>query len=571
MVNKDYFVEQKRIEECAMERMENPQKISSYFKSEYKFLILISIAGIIYNVGLIATPLFEGQLAQYLYEVLKKQKTFFEVVKLAIVYIMVVLIVQVMRYIKRYYVRHFANDTSMKMRQVIYHNLIHKPKKELENQSVGALMTRVIADVDACAEGMRKFFTEIFDTGVVLIAYFSMMLYYDYKIAILASLFTPIAYFIAAKLKKMVVQYNRVYKKCEGQLNELTMDRLQNEITYRVYGCEEERTKTYENKLEEYEKKAVLANVWGNSMMPIYNLIAMTGIFIVLYLGSKNVLGTGSAQWNIAIFTAFISCFAKMAQKASKCAKLFNAVQKAEVSWKRIKPFLKWEEELSEKSPLSIEQIKLSKVSFAYKEGEKVIDNFSLEAKKGDLIGIRGSVASGKSTFGRLFLGELDYEGEIFLGNRELKSISSKERSQMIAYMGHEPELLQESVEENIKLGQKKEVEFYLDFVQLEQEIAAMEQGKETPVGDFGSRLSGGQQARVALARALYQDCFILVLDDPFSALDKKTASAIMDRLTGIRKDHIIFLISHREEVFAQCSKVLTIHKGGKIDEQKSN
>lgn len=82
------------------------------------------------------------------------------------------------------------------------------------------------------------------------------------------------------------------------------------------------------------------AGILQNSPQPIYLVISMLGVVPILWLGGKNVLGTGWALWSIASFSSFLSCFSKLAKKSSRAAKLFNAVQKAEVSWERIKSYL---------------------------------------------------------------------------------------------------------------------------------------------------------------------------------------------------------------------------------------
>lgn len=99
------------------------------------------------------------------------------------------------------------------MRHMLYNSLVNMSRDELEQESIGAVMTKAVSDVDACAEGMRKFTTEVFDTGVVLVAYLAMLFYYDWRLALIACAFPPVAYFIAETLKHRVAQYNFAYKK----------------------------------------------------------------------------------------------------------------------------------------------------------------------------------------------------------------------------------------------------------------------------------------------------------------------------------------------------------------------
>ena len=133
-------------------------------------LAVVTVSGLIYNLGLVVSPWFEGQLAQCLLGILNGNETFAAMAALCAGYLIAIAVVQGSRFIKRLYVRKFANNINRSMKQVLYANLVRKDKVELEQAGTGTLMTKAISDVDACAEGMRKFTTEIFDTGIALLA-----------------------------------------------------------------------------------------------------------------------------------------------------------------------------------------------------------------------------------------------------------------------------------------------------------------------------------------------------------------------------------------------------------------
>jgi len=395
---------------------------------------------------------------------------------------------------------------------------------------------------------------------VVLVAYAVMLFSYDWRLALLSCAFTPFAYLIAGGLKGRVAQSNAAYKKSAGRLNGATMDRVSNAVTYRVYGCEQNRDAAYEVRLGDYEKRAVAANLWENTMQPLYNIISMCGAVLILYLGARNVLGTGWKSWDIAAFTTFLSCFTKMALKSSHAAKLFNAVQKAQVSWARVKPLMKEYIGLDAVSPPDITrpaELTLSGVSVGWTDGETVLRDISFSARPGQIIGVTGPVACGKSTLGKAFIGEVPYRGSIRVAGRELRNLSHCERSRLISYMGHEPELISDTLAENIRLGEPGEIEPCLRAVCLDEEVRQMPQGADTPVGSGGVRLSGGQQARAALARTLYNARSILVLDDPFSAVDRGTELTILKNLRTLAEDKIVILFSHRLYQFPTFDQVL--------------
>lgn len=541
------------------------QTIGFYFKREKILLLLISISGIIYNIGMTAGPYFEGQLVQRLFEVRRGTKTMADMVSLALLYLFVILCVQGMRFIKRFYVRRFANNTNRSMRHNIYHNLLYKSREELQKEGTGPMMTKAIQDVDACVEGMRKVTTEVFDTGVVLIAYLGMLFYLDIRLAFLACLFTPFAYVAAEKMKKVIYRYHTEYKKSAESLNTATMDRISSAVTYRVFGREEAVGVLYEGKLADYERKAVWANMWENTLQPIYQIISMTGVVFIIYFGARNVNGNGWVNWDIAAFTTFLSCFTKMAVKSSKAAKLFNAVQKARVSWKRIEPFLNDDTDFYIDKNTRIDgwqDLKVEHLSFRYSEENQMIQDLSFTAKPGEIIGVTGPVASGKTTLGRILLGELPYKGSIKIGGCELAELNDYEKSRHISYMGHDPELMSDSIQNNIALGDTKEIKPYIEMVCLDKDMESLEQGQNTYVGNGGVCLSGGQQARCALARTLCHGRSVLILDDPFSAVDQKTESEIMDNMKEFIKDKIVIILTHRLSMFSKFDRIIWVDNG---------
>ena len=542
-----------------------PDSIAAYFRLEWLPLTLITLSGLAYNVGLLAGPWFEGRLAQCLADILGGNETAAAMTALATGYILVTLLVQAARFIKRFYVRRFANNINRRMKGVLYANLVRQSRGALEKQGVGELMTKAISDVDDCAEGIRKFTTEVFDTGVALAGYIVMLFAYDRHLALLCMIFPPISYICAEKMKKPVQRAGAAYKKAAAALSAATLDRAKNAVTYRVYGCEDAQEARYEAALDGYEQAAVRANVWQAALPPLYLAASNLSVLFILWFGAKNVLGTGWRAWDIAAFTTFLSCFMKTAVKSSKAAKLFNAVQRAEVSWKRIKPMMKTPRALEPLAVPAAQRVEVSGLSFCYDGGAPIFEGVSFSAQPGDIIGVTGPVACGKSTLGRVFLGERPYGGSVRIGGRELSGLSPREAASTVGYLGHDPELWNDTVEENVLCGEAGDAMRFLALTALDGEVRAMEQGLQTVVGSGGVRLSGGQAQRLALARTLAHPRPVLVLDDPFSALDRRTEDEVFARLKACAQDRIVILISHRLYHFPELRQIVFM-QGGKAD-----
>ena len=539
-----------------------PDRILTYFRTEWLPLVFITVSGLLYNVGLLAGPWFEGRLAQCLADILGGSDTAAHMVVLVLAYIAVTLLVQAARFVKRFYVRRFANNINRIMKGVLYANLLRQSRSALEHEGAGELMTKAISDVDDCAEGMRKFTTEIFDTGVALVGYVVMLFVYDWRLALLCLIFPPVSYVCAELMKKPVQRAGAAYKKAASALSTATLDRARNAVTYRIYGCEDVREERYEEALDNYEKTAVRANVWQSALPPLYLVMSNLSVLFILWFGAKNVLGTGWRAWDIAAFTTFLSCFVKMSTKSSKAAKLFNSVQRAEVSWKRIRPLMKTPEALAPLEIPSAQTLDVSQLSFGYEGDAPVFENLSFTAKPGDIIGVTGPVACGKSTLGRAFLCEQPYGGSIRFGGRELSTLTPRELSSTVGYLGHDPELWNDTVTANVLCGDEGDAWKYLSMTALEGEVRAMEDGVETVAGSSGVRLSGGQAQRLALARTLAHPRPVLILDDPFSALDRSTEDVVFENLKAYARDRIVLLISHRLYHFPEMSQIIYMEDG---------
>ena len=545
-----------------IEPLRQPDRIINYWKKEKLVVVCIVIFGLGFNIATILGPIYQGKLI----DALLRGDSLSAIILLTATFILLIGAIQLMRYFKRFYIRRFANSTSATMRLMIYNHIMHESSEKLDHESTGDLMTRALADVDLCVEGMRKFTTEIFDTGVLMASYLITMLFYDVKITFLAGLFIPVAMVLAEKLKTIIYKYSIAYRAQSSAVAGITYDYIENAMLYRAYGMETQTQEKFNLELEDLQNKAIKANILENSMQPIYNVIAMLGVIMVIYLGGTRVINGG---WTVGVFSTYMIMFAALAKKASNAAKLFNSVQKSQVSWYRIKPYLTEYKTKDTTKNVEKSQTRLvvKNLSFRYPAAqENIIANINFTAHQGEIIGLTGSIAAGKSTLGLSLLGLYPYSGNISIDGRELKDYSQYERSQMISYLGHNPQLLSDTIYNNITLGQNVDITAVLQDVCFDTDLAAMPKSVNTLVGNSGIRLSGGQQARIALARTLLHQNKIIILDDPFSAVDMQTEEKIIENLKNNYQDSLIILISHRLAIFSRIDRIVLLHSDKTMD-----
>lgn len=512
-------------------------RLSFYILKEKKPLALLTITGLIYNLGLTAGPYFEGQLVQCLKNIYEGKQTLYDMLRLAGLYVAVILMVQAARAAKRFFVRRFANDMSCSMRLVLYHSLLGKTGEDCRAENTGELMTKAISDIDICTEGVRKFATELFDTGVVLIAYIAFLMAYDIRLTFISCAFIPLA-----------------ARQSEGRLTSQVMDRISHMDLWRLCGYEERRNVALEQYLKDYERTSVKSGLWENSMQPLYRIIAITGVLPVFIIGSGYV---HQNIWDVAAFTAFMACFFRLAEKSSHAAKLFNAVQKARVSWQRVKPLLKaGAEDRQCRAVTKVHEITAENVAL-YRGDRKLFSHLSFQANPGDLIAIAGPVASGKSSMGQMIAGWLPYQESLKIDGREIRDMGMGTTRNYVSVMEQKSAFFSGTIRDNIAVGEPVDITPFVHIACLEEDLASLPEGLDTRILGDGTPLSGGQQQRVALARTLAQGSRILVLDDPFASLDEKTALQVFAGIKELFGNRIIFLISHRLAFFPECTSVI--------------
>jgi ATP-binding cassette subfamily B multidrug efflux pump len=537
-----------------------PKKLTSYWLSEWPLCLAIAFTGLLYNAGMLVSPYFEGRLV----DAIEGGSSYSDVVILLGIFILSMALVLTARALKRYTVRRFANNTSTSMRRILENNLLRRP---LGDHDVGTALSKLIGDVDLVVEGMRKLTTELFDTVLMFVFYIAYLLLFDWAMTLYALIPVFLAVLLSFLMRHAIYKANAEARKCAGKLSQFTYDAFDNAMTYRLYGRDEDHEKEYDALLKEYEKKNVRAAILTDTMVPLANLVALLGLIpIFLIAPSKIVLSSPLSasipnvllpNWTLGALTSYLTTFVLMASKASKTAKLFGSIEKGLASWKRIKPLIQPYEPYPEAVVVAQDSELILKDFSLSLDGKKLIGPLNLRAKKGEIIGLTGQVASGKSAFLKALMGVLPYEGSAILFGKELRDYTPEERAGTILLMPHQNELFTSTIEENIAYEGKESVLPYLEDVSFTEDLKAMPLLEKTMVGNEGLKLSGGQQERLALARSLYHAKSLLLLDDPFASVDPKTEGAILSSLRERTKDSLVILVSHRLGAFKDLDQVV--------------
>lgn len=218
--------------------------------------------------------------------------------------------------------------------------------------------------------------------------------------------------------------------------------------------------------------------------------------------------------------------------------------------------------------------IELKNIYFEYNKNNPILENINLDLSKGQILGIKGENGSGKSTLLNILCGLLTPQnGNIFLDGKNFDIFGESFRKK-IGYIPQKIYLSDDTIKNNIILGQN-ENEFNqsnyknaIKLSKLDEVINKLEYKENTIVGERGVMLSGGQQQRIGIARAIYKNPKILVLDEATNALDFETEQQILDKICLLKKDIFVVLVSHNKNLFDYCDKIVEI-KSKKLNKIK--
>lgn len=208
--------------------------------------------------------------------------------------------------------------------------------------------------------------------------------------------------------------------------------------------------------------------------------------------------------------------------------------------------------------------LEISNVTFSYREDKPLLENYSLEMKKGESIAITGPSGCGKTTLSKLLLGLYPFVGgDICLDGKSYHQMSNREIRSQIAYVPQEPYLFHVSVKENIRIGRQDATEEEIiqaaKMAHAHEFILNLEQGYDTNVGERGNRLSGGQRQRIAIARAILKGAPLVLLDEATSALDNESELLVNDALKSMKDGKNIIMIAHRPSTIALADRVCNV------------
>ncbi len=351
--------------------------------------------------------------------------------------------------------------------------------------------------------------------------------------------------------------------------NSKAVDSLLNFETVKYFGNEELEAKRFDSSMARYEKAAI--KMWTSLGFLNFGqgLIFWTGMIVIGVLAANGVL---SGKYSVGDFVLINTFMLQVYRPLNFIGFVYREIRQGLADIEAMFLLLDQKPEIVDKpdaKPIVISggSIRFDNVSFHYDSDRPILKNVSFEVPAGKTIAVVGPSGAGKSTISRLIYRFYDVsDGSVSIDGQDLRDITQKSLRAAIGMVPQDTVLFNDTIAYNICYGRPsasmEEVRQAAEMAQIGNFIRTLPKGFETPVGERGLKLSGGEKQRVAIARTILKAPPILILDEATSALDTQTERDIQSELDAVSKNRTTLVIAHRLSTVINADEIIVLQDG---------
>jgi ABC-type multidrug transport system fused ATPase/permease subunit len=488
---------------------------------------------------------------------------------LVIMLILVSLLKAASMFSHKYCTKLVAIRVSRDLRQAYFEHLQSLPMEFYQKHNMGSLSVRIGGDAGVIAEALTATLINYFQTPFIAITTLTCCFMTSWQLSIwiffgLPFLLTPIM-LISRQVKKISKQMQRNQERFGGVL----IDFLAGIQTVKVFAMEDFSLKKYREHNENTARLEQKGARYDLSSRPIVHTMGTFCLAATMIYGMYGLQMTVS---EILIFSGFLYQFYEPIKKFTEEN---NQIQRGIAAAERLYEVLSLKPVIQDAPnamafPGFQETIAFHDVWFRYGD-HWILKGLSFSVKKGQMVAIVGPTGAGKSTIVQLLprLYEVQH-GQICIDGKPLQEYTQKSLRESIAFVPQKPFLFMDTIAQNIAFGRdfsRERVARAARRARAAEFIDTLPQGYETILSEMGKNFSGGQQQRLAIARALVKEAPILIMDEATSALDSISEHHIKQALNELRGEVTQIIIAHRLSTIEDADKIIYVDHGEKIAE----
>ncbi len=486
-----------------------------------------------------------------------------------LIFLPTVLVTFVLQFAQTFAMQLVGQKVMYDLRKQIFGHLQRLQMSFFDRNPVGRLVTRVTTDVDVLNDLFASGVVAVFGDFFTLLSIIVIMLKLDWRLALLTFSVLPLIVLVTVAFRKAVRESYRRIRLAIARINAYLQEHITGMAVLQLFNREDRSYEEFE-KINRAHMKAYKDSIMAYGLFyPAVEFLGVLAMVVILYQGGSMYL---SGAVSIGTLIAFIQYSQRFFRPIQDLSDKYNILQAAMASSERIFRLLDTPVRIDdppEPRRLADPQgsVEFRKVGFAYRDGQRVLDDVSFSIKPGETVAVVGHTGAGKTTLTNLLLRFYDVQdGAIEFDGVDVRELTLQDLRKNFAIVLQDPYLFSGTIAGNIRLGtpgiSDQQVHDAARRVNMLDFIEGLPGGFDAPVKERGATLSSGQKQLLSFARALAHDPKILILDEATSSVDPETEHLIREGLQRLLENRTSLVIAHRLSTIQNASKIIVMHKG---------
>ena len=546
------------------------------FAKPYKKYLVVAVSATILLAAL--SPSRPYVIGQIIDRYLLKDKDPNMLLLGSLLVLLMLLLEAVLQVVGTYFSNLLAQSVIRDLRQKVIRHFMKLRVSYFDKNPVGAMVTRVVSDMEAITEVFSSGMMDIAADLLSLVLIITFMFLTDWQLALMTLLPVPILIFatrIFARSMKTSFQQER---QAVTKLNTFVQERLTGMSLVQLFNRQKQEAGHFDQINSEHRAAHIKA-VWANSIFfPVVELLSSLSIAALLVWGALQAEGKTDAQIQnmFGELFAFVFWISQLYRPIRMLADKFNVLQRGTVRAERIFAVLDEQTDVQDKGSLTKvdfnQNLRFKDVNFSYVANQPVIADLNLDISYGQTIAIVGATGSGKTTLVNLLGRFYEHQsGQILIGEVPIEAIELQTLRKNIAIVLQDVFLFSDTVFNNITLGDPsitlEQVIKAAKEVGAHDFISALPEQYAHKIGERGGTLSTGQRQLLAFIRAYVYQPSLLILDEATSSVDSESELLIQRATEKLTAGRTSIVIAHRLSTIRQADRIIVMEKGRIIEQ----
>ena len=479
-------------------------------------------------------------------------------------------------FLSTFFLSDLIQSSVLDFRNRLFKKVLYLPMSFYTEERKGDLLSRFSVDLKEIELSVKATTNAIFKDPFYIVGYFLTLFVISYKLTLFIIIFLPIAGFVISRISSGLKKRSKLGQENVGNMLSMTEESLYGLRIIKSFNAQQFILERFKAQSGYLYRLMLGVNRRVFMASPVSEFLGVVATAGVLLYGGRLVLGNEILP---DVFIGYLILFSQLISPFKSISKAIYDSSQGIAALNRVDAVLNQEEKIVD-SPNALEklsfknEISFENIHFKYDEQE-ILNNISFQIPHGETVALVGHSGAGKTTLADLLIRLHDVSsGQITIDGHNIKNINSSALRSLMGVVSQESILFNDNVYNNIAFGdsdvnEEKVIEA-AKMANAHEFIIALENGYKTIIGDGGNKLSGGQKQRISIARALYKNPQILILDEATSSLDTASEKAVQQALDRLMQNRTSLVIAHRLSTIKNAQKIIVLDKG-KIVEMGSH